>query len=64
MNSLSHPPSFDVVMESGSSILLQAIPYGSKATVAMEAGETRTQVPLAECMLDQTAEADRVEPGD
>ena len=55
---------FYVVMESCSGIGFQAIPGGPEATRAMEADETRTQVPLAESMLDQAAEADRVEPGD
>ena len=52
---------FHVVMESGSSVRLHAIPCGPEATEAMEAGETRAPFPLAESVLNQAAEADRVE---
>ena len=51
-------------MESSSSVRLHAIPRGSEATEAMEAGKTRAQLPPAESVLDQAAEADRVELGD
>ena len=62
--SSSYLTAFYVVMESGSGVRFHAIPRGPEATEAMEAGKTRAQLPPAESVLDQAAEADRVELGD
>ena len=64
MDSNSYLTTFYVVMESSSGVRLHAIPRRPEATEAMKAGKTRAQLPLAESVLDQAAEADRVELGD